>query len=425
MSDLKESIHSVKMDAKKLAALNTDEKNTVLKAIAEGLDKNRDRIIAANKEDLAAAKDNDLALPLQKRLVYDDKKIDDSIKQIEDLIGLDDPVGKELMKRELAPGLILTKKAAPIGVLGIIFESRPDAFIQISTLALKSGNAVVLKGGIEALRTNEVLFDIVKEASEKAGLDLNWILNLKDRTQVNEMLALNDEIDLIIPRGSNEFVRYIQDNTSIPVLGHADGICTTYIEKSADLDKAVAIAADGKLQYPAVCNATETILVDEEIAKDFLPRFKETTGEALEIRGDEAVSAIIDCVPASEEDFKTEYLAPVVSIAVVGDTEEAVDFINRYGSGHTDSIVSEDDKAVEYFQNNVDSACVFSNASTRFSDGYRFGLGAEVGIATGKIHARGPVGLEGLVTTKYILEGNGDIVADFADQKREFTHKDL
>ena len=330
------------------------------------------------------------------------------------------------MRTELDEGLILDRISVPLGVLGIIFESRPDAFVQISTLALKSGNAVMLKGGREALRTNRALFESIKEGGKKAGLPDGWIQNLESREEVTEMLALDDCIDLIIPRGSNAFVRYIMDHSRIPVMGHADGICHTYIDKDADIDKAVKIAVDGKTQYPAVCNATETLLVHQDIAQAFLPAFKQAlTEKHTELRGDEAVQKIIEVKPADDRDWKTEYLDYILSVKIVPDEQAAIDHINQFGSGHTDAIVTENTEAAELFTDGVDSACVFVNASTRFSDGYRFGFGAEVGISTSKLHARGPVGLEGLCTYKYVLHGNGDIVADYADGKKQFTHKKI
>lgn len=410
-----------------LSETDAQTRNAALAAIADALDTNRARLIAANTADLARAREEALEAPLLRRLKFDDHKIDGVIAGIHGLIALPDPVGKTLWAKELAPGLNLYKISTPIGVLGIIFESRPDAFVQISTLALKSGNAVLLKGGHEALETNCALEAVIADAGRAAGLPDGWVQNLESREDVDAMLALDQDIDLLIPRGSNAFVRHIMEHTKIPVMGHADGICHTYIDKAADLDKAVAVAVDGKTQYPAVCNATETLLVHKDVAPAFLPKFREAVEAAhpTRLKGDAATRAIIEAEPADESDWGTEYLDYVLSVKVVDSLEDAIDHINRYGSGHTDAIVSEDAAAQARFARLVDSACVFTNASTRFSDGYRFGFGAEVGISTGKLHARGPVGLDGLMSMKYILQGHGDTVADFADGTRHFTHKAL
>ncbi|HDZ69168.1 MAG TPA: glutamate-5-semialdehyde dehydrogenase [Phycisphaerales bacterium] len=409
-----------------LAAVKTDVKNNALAEIAKALKQRSAEIVSANKEDLTAAEKNNLSAPLLKRLAFDENKIADVCAGIDSLIKLDDPVGKTIAAAELDDGLELFKVSCSIGVIGVIFESRPDALVQISTLCLKSGNAVILKGGSEAAQTNRILAEVIAEAGKKAGLPEGWLGLLETRADVAEMLAMDEYIDLIIPRGSNEFVRYIMDNTNIPVLGHADGICHVYIDGEADLDMAVNITVDSKCQYVAVCNAAETLLVDEKVAKEFLPEVKkvlETKG--VEIRGCKKTAAIIDVKPAAEEDWSTEYLDYVLSIKVVGGMDEAIEHINRYGSGHTDAIVTADKERAEKFMDMVDSGNVFWNASTRFSDGYRYGLGAEVGISTNKIHARGPVGLEGLLIYKWKLLGKGQIVGDYSAGKKNFTHKKL
>ncbi|MGI6108310.1 MAG: glutamate-5-semialdehyde dehydrogenase [Eubacteriaceae bacterium] len=410
----------------KLSTLPYETRQQALTKIAEKLRANEQMILQANEKDLKRSEQEGLAAPLMKRLRFDDHKLADVIAGIESLKELDNPIGDITMQTELDNGLILSRVTVPLGVLGIIFESRPDAFVQISTLALKSGNGVMLKGGREAIETIRALYETIRDAGHEGGLPDGWIQNMETREEVNEMLALDEYIDLIIPRGSNAFVRYIMDHSRIPVMGHADGICHTYIDRDADIDKAVRIAVDGKTQYPAVCNATETLLVHQDIAKAFLPKFREAiAAKNTELRGDEATQSIIDVKAADEADWKTEYLDYILSIKVVPDEQTAIDHINRYGSGHTDAIVTENSDAAKAFTTGVDSACVFVNASTRFSDGYRFGFGAEVGISTSKLHARGPVGLEGLCTYKYILRGNGDIVADYADGKKHFTHKRL
>ncbi len=411
-----------------LAAAGTDVKNNALAKIGKALKQHSAEIVSANKEDLVTAEKNNLAGPLLKRLKFDEGKIADVCAGIDSLIEIDDPVGKTITATELDKGLELYKVSCPIGVIGVVFESRPDALVQISTLCLKSGNAVLLKGGSEAAKTNRILAETISEASEKAGLPKGWIQLLETRQDVAQMLALDEYIDLVIPRGSNEFVRYIMDNTNIPVLGHADGICHVYIDSDADLDMAVNITVDSKCQYVAVCNAAETLLVDNKIAEKFLPKVKTALEEnGVELRGCEKTVSIIDVKPAVEEDWSTEYLDYILSIKVVDGLEEAIEHINHYGSGHTDSIVTADKNKADSFMALVDSANVLWNCSTRFADGFRYGLGAEVGISTNKIHARGPVGLEGLVIYKWKLLGTGQVVADYvgSDAKKKFTHRSL
>lgn len=410
----------------KLAACSTDIKNNALKRIAEGLDKNRVEIIKANRADLERSESEKLAAPLLKRLKFDDAKIDEVIDGLHSLISLDDPVGVTQSATQLDEGLELYRVSCPIGVIGVIFESRPDALVQISTLCLKSGNAVLLKGGSEAKETNRILTDVIADSAMKAGIPTGWIDILETRAEVNEMLSLDSFIDLIIPRGSNEFVRYIMNNTNIPVMGHADGICHCYVDRSADIDMAVKVVTDSKTQYVAVCNATETLLVDEGIAGSFLPALKEKMDEKnVELVGCPATQAFIRVKPASEDDWKTEYLDYKLSIKIVKGVSEAIDHINKYGSGHTDSIITSDAKNARLFMELVDSGNVFWNCSTRFSDGFRYGFGAEVGISSSKIHARGPVGLEGLVIYKYKLIGSGNIVDDYAKKVMTFKHKKL
>jgi glutamate-5-semialdehyde dehydrogenase len=433
-----------------LAAVKTDAKNAALEQIANALKQHSDKIISANKKDLSIAEKNNLAAPLLKRLKFDEGKIAEVCTAIESLIQLDDPVGKTISATELDKGLELYKVSCPIGVIGVIFESRPDALVQISTLCLKSGNAVLLKGGSEAEHTNTILAEVILkatcgelacpersrgvESAEKIRLPKGWLQLLHTRQDVAEMLAMNEYIDLVIPRGSNEFVRYIMNNTDIPVLGHAEGICHVYVDGYADLDMAVNITVDSKCQYVAVCNAAETLLVDSKIAKKFLPKIKaaleqkgvgSTSSPQVELRGCEQTAEIIDVKPAIEKDWSTEYLDYIISIKVVDGVEEAIEHINRYGSRHTDTIVTANKNNAERFMDLVDSANVLWNCSTRFSDGYRYGLGAEVGISTNKIHARGPVGLEGLVIYKWKLTGTGQIVADYAENKKNFSHKKL
>ncbi len=424
---------SIQKNAKKaksasiyMAALDAVDKNNALREIAESLDKHRAAIVEANKEDLEEAVKNDLAAPLLKRLKFDSDKIDSVIKGINSLIALPEPVGQTLRAMEMDEGLELYKVTCPIGVIGVIFESRPDALVQIATLCLKSGNSVLLKGGSEAGRTNRILTDLIAGAAKTAGLPDGWISLLETRAEVKEMLALDGEIDLIVPRGSNEFVKYIMDNSNIPVLGHAEGICHVYVDEKAGLDMAEKIVADSKCQYVAVCNALETLLVHESVAEDFLPKLKSSLDiENVVLFGCEKTQQIIDVNAASEDDWATEYLDYTLSIKVVKDLDEAITHINTYGSGHTDAIVTAEKNNAARFMDLVDSGNVFWNCSTRFSDGYRYGLGAEVGISTNKIHARGPVGLEGLLIYKWKLIGNGQVVNDYAAEKKQFTHKPL
>ena len=423
-------IHDMAKAAKRaslrLAACDTALKNQALEQIAQTLAENREAILQANREDLIRSEQENLAAPLLKRLKFDEKKIADVTDGIRSLIGLEDPVGKTILGAELDQGLDLYKVTCPIGVIGVIFESRPDALVQISTLCLKSGNSVLLKGGSEASATNRILADLINRATIQAGIPEGWINLLETRADVKEMLKLDEYIDLIIPRGSNEFVRYIMDNSRIPVMGHADGICHCYVDADADIEMALRIVVDSKTQYVAVCNAAETLLVHEKAASEFLPLLKAAMGEKqTELFGCPKTREIINVSPATEEDWRTEYLDYKLAIKIVASVEEAIDHINTYGSGHTDSIITNNKTNAEKFMNLVDTANVFWNCSTRFSDGFRYGFGAEVGISTSKLHARGPVGLEGLVSYKYKLIGKGQTVEDYASKKRSFHHKKM
>lgn len=406
-----------------LSDTSVELRNHALLAMAEALRAHSAEIGEANGQDLDASRD--LGDALQKRLVFDEKKLRGVVDGLEALASLPDPLGRVLTRTELAEGLHLRRVTCPIGVIGIIFEARPDALVQISSLCLKSGNAVLLKGGKEALQTNRILAEVIRNATEAVGLPGDWIQLLETREEVNGMLRLNEYIDLIVPRGSNSFVKYIMENTTIPVLGHSAGLCHLFLDASANLEKAVAIAVDAKTQAPATCNTVETLLVHKDAASRLLPAVCDALRNAgVELRGDEMSRSIVTWMkPATEEDWSTEYLALILSVKVVDDLAAAIAHINRFGSHHTDAIVTEDAAAAELFQRRVDSADVFWNASTRFADGYRFGLGAEVGISTSKIHARGPVGLEGLTIYKWLLSGQGDTVAPFADGRRAFTHR--
>ena len=409
----------------KLAALNIDARNEALRGIQRELKKHAADIFAQNALDMAQAQEENLAGPLLKRLKFDERKLSDVLSGIDSLIALPDPLGHVSLARELTPGLNLYRVSCPIGVIGVIFESRPDALVQIAALCLKSGNAALLKGGREALRTNRALMAAMQEGA-KGILPDGWAALLETRDDVNDMLTQDDSIDLIIPRGSNSFVRYIMDHTRIPVMGHAEGLCHTYVDASADVDMAVKVTVDAKTQALAVCNATETLLVHMDIAEAFLPPCAEALREkGVELRGDEATRKIIECLPATNSDWATEYLDAILSIKIVDSIEEAIAHINRFGSHHTDAILAQDEEAQKRFLSGVDSAGVYVNCSTRFADGFRYGFGAEVGIATGKLHARGPVGLEGLCTYKYQLIGSGQTVQETIDGTIQYTHRNL
>lgn len=407
-----------------LAATDGAARNAGLLAVANALEANKDAIIAANEEDMKRSQEENLGAPLLKRLTFDADKINDVIQGIHSLIDLTDPLGATKLSTQLDQGLDLYKVTCPIGVIGVIFESRPDAFVQISTLCLKSGNSVLLKGGREALETNRILSKIIGDATNTVGLPHGWIQNLETRDDVTAMLSLDQYIDLIIPRGSNSFVQYIMANSNIPVMGHADGICHVYVHEDADLNQAIEIIVDSKTQYVAACNTLETLLVNENIAEALLSPLKEALeAKGVHLKGDVLTQKIINVEATTEEDWKTEYLDYILSIRIVPTLDTAIAHINTYGSGHTDVILTTTEPTAKTFMTLVDSAGVFWNCSTRFSDGFRFGFGAEVGISTSKLHARGPVGLDGLLSYKYKLLGHGQIVADYASGKNHFTHQ--
>ncbi|MCR5567135.1 MAG: glutamate-5-semialdehyde dehydrogenase [Clostridiales bacterium] len=403
-----------------------EKRNEALSALAGLLSAEKEQVFEANRADLEAASAENLAAPLLHRLAFGEEKLNQVIRGLKALCGLPDPINRTLCSTELADSLKLYRVSCPIGVIGVIFESRPDALIQISSLCIKSGNAVLLKGGREALKTNQVLCGLVRKALEQARLPADTAQLLESREDVAQMLKEDTLIDLIIPRGSNSFVRYIMDNSRIPVLGHSDGICHVYIDRDADPGTAVKIALDSKVQNVSVCNAMETLLVHRDIAPSFLPEIAARYSAAnVEVRGDAEVQALIPCVPASESDWSSEYLDYIVSVRIVSSLREAVEHINRFGSHHTDCIVTKDAAAASEFMNSVDSAGVYWNVSTRFADGFVYGLGAEVGIATGKLHARGPMGLEGLTTYKYKLIGSGQTMKEVKDGSVVYTHRPL
>jgi len=420
-----EQLTQVPAHQRVLGALASKERNTMLLAMAVALEQHAQRLFAANRKDIVAADEAALAVPLRKRLVFDENKLAGVCDGIRQVASLRDPIGRIRERRLLDDQLLLERVDVPIGVIGMVFESRPDALVQILSLCLKSGNAIILKGGHEALHTNRELVAVIRESLQPFAAGSGWIVHLESREDVKSLLELDDIVDLLIPRGSNEFVRYIMDNTKIPVLGHADGICALYVDAEAPIDLAVTVAVDSKCQYPAVCNAVETVLVHSAVAATFLPRFKEALAPwSVIIHGDRRVGAIIDCLEAVEDDWDTEYLGYEVAIRIVDSLQAAMDHIAAHGSGHTDCIVTSHEGHARTFMREVDSADVFWNCSTRFADGFRYGLGAEVGVSTQKIHARGPVGLDGLVIGKWLLSGNGHIV-DTYEKGRDFKHKEL
>ncbi len=423
--NVKEEVYTMKRVSPVLAASTVELRNKALLEAASLLKEHKEEIFAENKKDMEAAEENHISDAVKKRLKFDEGKLTASIKGMEQLVELDDPLNKVTLHRQLDEGLLLKRVTCPIGVIGVIFEARPDALIQISSLCLKSGNCAVLKGGKETANTNRILFRLIREGVVKAGLPESCLMQVDTHNEIDELLECDDCVDLLIPRGSNQFVQYIMNHTKIPVMGHADGICHIYVDKEADYDKAVRIIVDAKTQYTAACNAVETLLVHQDIAEAFLPKLSDALKDAkVTVKGTEEVTRLIGGETIAVEDFK-EYLELAVSIRLVKDVDEAVSHINTYGSHHTDAIITENRETAEHFMQMVDSAGVYQNCSTRFADGFRYGFGAEVGISTGKIHARGPVGLDGLVTYKYKLYGGGEIVRDYASGEKEFHFRDL
>ncbi len=410
--------------AELLAILSSEQRNQALEAIAKALENATPEILAANEIDCQTAKGN-ISNALYARLKLGESKLKAAIEGVKDVAKLNDPVGQIQIKRELDRDLLLQRITCPLGVLGVIFEARPDALIQITSLAIKSGNGVILKGGKEATQSCATLVKVIKEALATTKVNPDVVQLLTTREEIKALLDLDEYVDLIIPRGSNSFVRYVQENTHIPVLGHAEGICHLYIDKDADVDKAVAIAVDAKTDYPAACNAIETLLIHEALAPQLLPQIAEALA-GVELRGDSATGQIIPVQKANAEDWATEYSDLILAIKIVKNTEEAIAHINTYGSKHTEAIVTEDRTTATQFLNRVDAAGVYHNCSTRFADGFRYGFGAEVGISTQKMPPRGPVGLEGLVTYKYQIIGDGHIAATYSGKNaKPFVHRDL
>ena len=417
---------ALKKDSPKLASTTIEVRNKALSNIAEAIKANAAAIFDANKQDMDAAEQSGVAPAVMKRLKFGEDKLRSSVEGIESLISLPDPLNIVSLKRSLDEGLTLIRSTCPIGVIGVIFEARPDALIQISTLCLKSGNCCILKGGSETRRTNKVLFDIIYKAACESGLPEGCMAQAEDRSEISELLTCDKYVDLLIPRGSNAFVRYIMDNTRITVMGHADGICHIYVDSKADFDMALSIIVDAKTQYSAVCNAVETVLINSKIADRFLPLLSERLKDAgVKMNGDKKTAALIGCNEIDENGFKKEYLDKEISLKIVDSEDEAIAHINSFGSHHTDCIITSNEANKEYFFTMVDSANVYCNCSTRFADGFRYGFGAEVGISTGKMPPRGPVGLEGLVTYKYKMTGEGHLVAPYCDGSKSFHFKDI
>lgn len=424
-NDLQQRASAARAAQRKLAAGGAEQRTEVLRHLERLLREREAELVAANKLDLEAAEGTDIAEPILKRLALTPAKLETLREGIRFLIDDPDPIGRPLARRELDDGLILEQVRAPLGVLLIIFESRPDAVIQIGSLALRSGNAVMMKGGSEALHSNRALTDVLREAVEAAGADPEVVQNVEGREAVAGLLELDHDIDLVIPRGSAELVRSIQQTSRIPVMGHADGICHVFVDSDADLDMAVNVVVDSKTDYAAVCNAAETVLFHKDFANS-AAIVQALVDAGVEVRGDEAVQAMADAVvPAADDDFGFEYGNFTIAARIVADVDEAIDHIHTYGSAHTEAIVTSDAETATTFLNSVDAASVFWNASTRFADGFRYGLGAEVGISTGRIHARGPVGAEGLLTTRWLLTGDGHVAGDYGPDKKAFTHRDL
>ncbi len=417
-----------------LAKLSADARVEVLMAAAQAIEDAQQRILDANGRDCRTAEpavaSGKMTASMLARLRVTEAGVAQMAAQIREVARLEDPLGRKLSATELDDGLVLYKESCPFGVVAVIFESRPDVIPQVASLCLKSGNAVILKGGSEAAETNQELVSIWRECLIRfQGVPVDSISLLESRADVMELLTQDRDVDLIVPRGSYELVKHIMQHSRIPVLGHGEGICHVYVDRAADITKAVEIIYDAKVEYPAVCNAAETLLVHEAIAAEFLaPALRKLKASGVEIRGDAKTVSLLPGVaisPATEKDWATEYSDLILAVKVVANLDEAIEHINTYGSRHTDAIVTEDSEAATRFMSEVDSAGVFQNASTRFADGFRYGFGAELGISTSKLHARGPMGLEDLTTYKYKLYGHGQTVAEYSKGGKKFTHRRL
>ena len=432
---IKAQVQAARRAARELARLSADQRNRILVAAADLLEKHEAEILKANRQDCEAleqeareVQEGSPSTALLKRLKTSAAGIKDMARQIRDVAKLEDPLGRVLATTELDDGLILQKVSCTLGVVAVIFESRPDVVPQVGSLAIKTGNGLVLKGGAEARQTNRVLVSIWHEALRTVSSALPAaICALTDRADVARILEMDRDIDLVVPRGSTEFVNYVFAHSRIPVLGHGSGICHIYVDSAADLKIAKDVIVDAKIQYPAACNSVEKVLVHQSVAQEFLPPLVAALQSAgVEVRGCSRTITLLpnsQIVPAIEQDWHTEYGDLKITVKIVSGMDEAIEHINHYGSRHTESILTQDQSAAELFMDEVDAASVFHNASTRFADGFRYGLGAELGISNSKLHARGPVGLEGLLTYKYKLHGSGQTVMDYAQGKRTFKHR--
>ena len=430
--DLREIIVATRAAAKRLAALTGDERGRLLSDLAAALERPaiRQAVLAANAEDMGRAT-ADVAAgrmpePLMKRLNLDERKLDSAVEGLRQLAAMPELVGRVTTHRELDEGLILKRVTCPLGVLGVVFEARPEALVQITGLGWKSGNGLVVKGGRKARSSNRALCEVAREVLVAHGIDPRALVLLEERAEVDTLLGMHDLVEMMIARGSSEFIRHVRSKSRIPVMAHADGICHLFLHDGADAQKAAHIAVDSKCSYPAACNSVETLLWEESAAAALDACVAALIAAKVELRGcAETIKRYPSMAAATDADWDTEYCAPILSIKRVAGLDEALDHIQRHGSRHTDAIVTEDAGAAQKFLASVDAACVFHNASTRFSDGFRFGLGAEVGISTDKLHARGPVGVEGLLTYRWLLAGNGQATGDYGPGGRRFTHRDL
>ena len=424
-AELLQRAGAVRSAAVDLGQTDDAQRAGALLSMGDALADHADRIVAANGEDLDRSAAEGLAPALLARLKLNEAKLHGAVEGVRKVASLPDPLGRRQLHRELDAGLVLERVTVPLGVVGVIFEARPDALMQIASLAIRSGNGAVLKGGSEARLTNEAVMAALKAGLAVSSVPPEALALLTTRQESLALLRLDGLVDLIIPRGSNELVRFIQDNTRIPVLGHADGICHLYVDAAADVAMAVRVAVDSKVQYPAACNAIETLLVHRSVAPAFLaaalPAF---AAAGVSLRGDADSLALGVAEAAGEDDWNTEYLDLILAVKLVDDLDEACAHIRRYGSRHTDVIVTADEAAAARFLAVVDSSGVYHNCSSRFADGFRYGFGAEVGISTQTLPPRGPVGLDGLVTYRYRLRGDGQIAGDYAVGERQFSHQD-
>jgi glutamate-5-semialdehyde dehydrogenase len=430
--NLRDTIVAARTAARPLRAVWPGLRTAVLEALAERLGRPdaRRQVLAANAEDMARAREEEaagrLGSALVKRLALDDGKLDSAIDGLRQLARMPDLVGRTTTHRELDEGLVLVRSTCPLGVLGVVFEARPEALVQIIGLAWKSGNALVAKGGREARASNRALAAVAHEAMAAKGLDPAALVLLEERAEVDALLEMHDVVDMMIARGSSGFIRHVRSRSRIPVMAHADGICHLYLHAAADPAKAARLAVDGKCSYPAACNATETLLWDAAAGEALDACVHALEAAGVELRGcAETRRRHPQMAAATDQDWDTEYGALILSVKQVAGLDGALAHIERHGSRHTEAICTDDREAAGRFTSMVDAACVFHDASTRFSDGYRFGLGAEVGISTDKLHARGPVGVEGLLTYRWLLSGSGQVTADYGPGRRQFTHRDL